>query len=131
MNNDFHNTGVPPRELSAQDFGRRKGVTAVLHDEFNCRSRWSDADRGQCAELEFLVIDSGTLDGAFKVPSLRNVVERAPYMHAGQLETLSDVLRHYDQARPADVGHSELVPLALNPAELRQLEAFLGALTSD
>ena len=51
--NEFHNTGVPPRPELATDHGRLAGATAVLSDEFNCRSRWSDA-RARCAELEFM-----------------------------------------------------------------------------
>ena len=31
---------------------------------------------------------------AFKTPSLRDIAQRAPYMHAGQLETLRDVVTH-------------------------------------
>ncbi len=130
-NNDFHNTGVRQLASSPPDFGRSAGVKDVLQDEFNCRSRWSDAEADQCVELEFLVSDSSALEAAFKVSSLRNVADRAPYMHAGQLETLSDVLQHYDRARPSDLGASELKPLALTATELRQVEAFLRSLTSE
>jgi cytochrome c peroxidase len=101
----------------------------VLADEFNCRSRWSDA-REQCPELEFLVSEGHTLERAFKVPSLRNVAQRAPYMHAGQFATLDDVVAHYNAAAPAPSGHSELKPLRLTPQELRQLVAFLRSLSS-
>jgi len=79
---EFHNTGVPHRPDLAIDHGRLTGATAVLSDEFNCRSPWSDA-RERCAELEFIVTGEHTLDRAYKVPSLRNVAERAPYMDAG------------------------------------------------
>lgn len=127
-NNEFHNTGVPPRPELAIDHGRLTGATAVLSDEFNCRSRWSDA-RERCSELEFIATDEHTLDRAYKVPSLRNVAERAPYMNAGQLATLADVLNHYNRAPAAAFGHSELRPLRLRPAELRQLEAFLQTLS--
>jgi cytochrome c peroxidase len=130
-NNDFHNTGVAQLAYSPPDSGRSKGVMDVLQDEFNCRSRWSDAAADQCVELEFLVTDSSTLEGAFKVPSLRNVANRAPYMHAGQLATLADVLQHYNRALPGGVGTSELEELELSPYELRQLEAFLHSLTSE
>jgi cytochrome c peroxidase len=130
-NNDFHNTAVGQLASSAPDFGRIAGVKDVLQDEFNCRSRWSDGEADQCVELEFLVTDSSALQAAFKVPSLRNVANRAPYMHAGQLETLSDVLQHYNRARPSDLGASELEPLALTSNELRQVEAFLRSLTSE
>jgi cytochrome c peroxidase len=127
-NNEFHNTGVPPRLELAIDHGRLTGATAVLSDEFNCRSQWSDA-RKRCSELEFIVTGGHTLDRAYKVPSLRNVAERAPYMDAGQFATLADVLDHYNRAPAAATGHSELRPLRLKPAELRQLEVFLRTLS--
>lgn len=130
-NNDFHNTGVAQRVIHSADLGRFEGANSVLHDEFNCRSRWSDATPDQCVELEFLVTNSPAQEGAFKVPSLRDVANRAPFMHAGQVETLSDVLAHYNQAPPAVTGISELVPLGLTEDELRQIEAFLGSLTGN
>ena len=126
--NEFHNTGVPPRPELAMDHGRLTGATAVLSDEFNCRSRWSDA-RDRCSELEFIVTGERTLDRAYKAPSLRNVAERAPYMDAGQFATLANVLDHYNRAPAAPVGHSELHPLRLKAVELRQLEAFLRTLS--
>jgi cytochrome c peroxidase len=126
--NEFHNTGVPPRPELTIDHGRLTGATAVLNDEFNCRSEWSDA-REHCPELEFIVTGEHTLDRAYKVPSLRNVAERAPYMDAGQFATLAQVLDHYNRAPAAAIGHSELRPLRLKAVELRQLEAFLRTLT--
>ncbi len=75
--------------------------------------------------------DADSLARAFKVPSLRNVAARAPYMHAGQMKTLAEVLDHYNRAPAAAAGESELEPLGLSAAELRELEAFLGALTSE
>jgi len=126
--NEFHNTGVPPRPELAPDRGRLSGATAVVRDEFNCWSRWSDA-REQCSELEFIVTGEHTLDGAYKVPSLRNVAERAPYMDAGQFATLAAVLDHYNRAPAAATGHSDVHPLGLGPVELRQLEAFLRTLS--
>jgi cytochrome c peroxidase len=126
--NEFHNTGVAPRPELAMDHGRLAGATAVLIDEFNCRSQWSDA-RARCAELEFIVTGEHALDRAYKVPSLRNVAERAPYMDAGQFATLAEVLDHYNRAPAAATGHSELRPLRLKPVELRQIEAFLRTLS--
>jgi cytochrome c peroxidase len=127
-NNEFHNTGVRPRPELPIDHGRLTGATAVLRDEFNCRSQWSDSRAG-CSELEFLVAGAPSLDRAYKVPSLRNVAERAPYMDAGQFTTLADVLDHYNRAPAAATGRSELRPLRLNARELRQLEAFLRTLS--
>jgi cytochrome c peroxidase len=127
-NNEFHNTGVPHRAELPVDDGRLTGAAAVLKDEFNCRSRWSDAPN-RCAELEFLRADDPALRRAYKVPSLRNVAERAPYMNAGQFATLAEVLDHYNRAPSAPAGHTELTPLRLKAAELHHLEAFLRALS--
>jgi cytochrome c peroxidase len=127
-NNEFHNTGVPALTTLPADDGRLTGATSVLKDEFNCRSRWSDA-RSRCAELEYLVTGDHTLERAYKVPSLRNVAERAPFMNAGQFVTLAEVLGHYNRAPKALAGHTELTPLRMSGNELRQLEAFLKTLS--
>jgi len=127
-NNEFHNTGVPSRAGVAIDDGRLTGAVAVMNDEFNCRSRWSDA-RGSCPELDFLITKDHGQQRAYKVPTLRNVAGRAPYMNAGQFATLGQVLDHYNRAPAAPSGHSELQPLRLKAGELKQLEAFLRSLT--
>jgi cytochrome c peroxidase len=57
------------------------------------------------------------------------VAEAAPYMHAGQLATLEQVLQHYNQATPGPLGHNELLPLTLSPLELARLVAFLETLS--
>jgi cytochrome c peroxidase len=128
-NNEFHNTGVPARVSLPTDRGRIEGAKNVLADEFNCRSRWSDAAAAQCSELEFLNAAGQELERAYKVPSLRGVAERAPYMHAGQFATLEEVLGHYERAPAAPGGHTELVPLKLSAPELKQLAAFLRTLS--
>jgi cytochrome c peroxidase len=128
-NNEFHNTGVPAAAIAKVDHGRTTGAKDVLKDEFNCRSRWSDAPGAQCSELEFLVSEGETLERAFKVPSLRNVADRVPYMHAGQFASLDEVVAHYNHAPAAPSGHSEIKPLRLDARELRQLVAFLRALS--
>jgi cytochrome c peroxidase len=128
-NNEFHNTGVPANQALPEDRGRIEGAKNVLQDEFNCRSRWSDANASQCSELEFLITDAHQLERAYKVPSLRGVAERAPYMHAGQLATLNDVVAHYNAAPKAPAGHSEIEPLKLNEREVRQIVAFLRTLS--
>jgi cytochrome c peroxidase len=127
-NNDFHNTGVPAAPGLPPDRGRARGARQVLEHEFNCRSRWSDAP-DRCSELDFIVADGHGLARAFKTPSLRNVAERAPYMHAGQIASLADVIAHYNAAPASPAGHSEVRPLRLTAREQAQLEAYLRALT--
>ena len=125
----FHNTGVPQAAGLEADTGRAGGVTLAQNDEFNCLSRYSDAPAEACTALKELETESFGLERAFKVPSLRNVAGRAPYMHAGQFGTLREVLEHYNRAPAAPAGFTELRPLGLSDAELGQLEAFLGTLS--
>ncbi len=128
-NNDFHNTGVPTAQGLALDDGRASGVIKVLNDEFNCLSPWSDAGKNDCAELRFATSTGEQLEGAFKPPTLRNVAEMAPYMHAGQYATLEEVLTHYNHPPISPVGHNELEPLGLTQREMEQIIAFLRALS--
>ena len=126
--NDFHNTGVPGRPELPKDAGLYSGMAVLMNDEFNCKSRWSDR-RDHCPDLEPPIANDYTTLRAFKVPSLRNLAERAPYMHAGQIGTLAEVLDHYNRAPAAPAGLTEVKPLRLQPSELLQLEAFLRALS--
>lgn len=128
-NNDFHNTGVPTVGTLPEDTGRARGAKQVLSDEFNCLSPYSDAKPDQCAELRFMKSDGAELVRQFKPPSLRNVAERAPYMEAGQFETLEQVVDHYNRAPQAPAGHSELKPLNLTSIEISELIAFLKTLS--
>lgn len=146
----FHNTGVPPRDATRPDRGRAAATAAVQTDEFNCLGPFSDARPEQCQELRFMVTDDPALEGAFKTPGLRGVADRAPYMHAGQFATLEQVVRHYVAAPHAAVGHSELAhrhakaatpaaaaaarhaeraPIELTDAEIADLVGFLGTLS--
>jgi cytochrome c peroxidase len=128
--NHFHNTGVASvPSQTASDSGRSVGISRALAAEYSCTSRYSDAAPGECAELRFAVTDGASLVQAYKTPSLRNVADRAPYMHAGQLASLSDVLEHYSSAPPSELGRSELKPLRLSNGERRQIIAFLGTLS--
>ncbi len=128
-NNDFHNTGVPAVPTLPEDTGRARGAQQVLADEFNCLSHYSDAQPAQCGELRFMKPAGTQLVRAFKPPSLRNVAERGPFMHAGQFNTLNDVLAHYNRAPAAPAGQSELKPLNLSETEIAQLIAFLKTLS--
>jgi len=126
----FHNTGVPASSLvAAVDSGRSVGVRQALAAEFACTSKYSDATPDDCAELRFATTEGEELVRAYKTPSLRGVAERAPYMHAGQIASLAEVIEHYDRAPKAPFGHSELKPLELSEKERRQIEGFLRTLS--
>ena len=127
-NNDFHNTGVPAVADLPEDTGRAAGAQLALADPFNCLGPYSDADASQCGELRFMLAEGEQLLRQYKPPSLRNVGERDPFMHAGQFITLGEVLIHYNVAPAAPAGESELEPLRLNAEEMMQVIAFLRAL---
>lgn len=123
-NNEFHNTGLLPVAGAVPDQGRSRALELLRADPFNCIGKFSDVDAGQCSEFRFM--RSGPeLVGAMRTPSLRNLGGTAPYMHKGQLPDLASVLRHYNDAPLALIGHNEAEPLGLSARELRQLEAFL------
>lgn len=128
-NNEFHNTGVISFPGELPDKGRVVGVREVMANEFNCRSAYSDDTNGRCPELEF-VRTGQELTGAFRTPSLRNLENTAPFMHQGQIATLTEVLEHYNTAPLAMIGHNEAKPLKLRNSDLRQLEAFLLTLAA-
>ena len=68
--------------------------------------------------------------GKFKTPSLRNVEVTAPYMHNGSLNTLEEVVEHYNTGGTNHSNQNELVkPLNLSATEKNELVAFLKALT--
>jgi cytochrome c peroxidase len=128
--NHFHNTGVPlPATVLPPDSGRTTGVRQALAAEFSCTGEYSDAKPEDCQELRFAVAEGEELVRAYKTPSLRNVAERAPYMHAGQIATLEEVVAHYDAAPASPFGHSELRKLKLSRKEREQLVAFLRTLS--
>jgi cytochrome c peroxidase len=126
--NRFHNTGVPPIEGQPPDEGRAAGLPWVLVDEFNCLSQYSDAAESDCVALRQAERETGRVY-AFKTPTLRNITQTGPYLHAGQITTLRAVLEHYNKAPPAPLGQSELAPLGLSGTELAQLETFLRSLS--
>jgi cytochrome c peroxidase len=127
----FHNTGVAVSPLVASpDSGRAAGARQVMGDEFNCLSKYSDAKPDQCSELRFAVTEGPELLRAYKTPSLRGVAERAPYMHAGQIASLEEVVSHYSRATRAPFGTSELKRLNLKPRDIRKIEAYLRTLSA-
>jgi cytochrome c peroxidase len=68
--------------------------------------------------------------GAFKTPTLRDLVWTAPYMHDGSLETLEEVIQFYNEGGIKNPYLAkELKPLHLTFQEKGDLLAFLQSLT--
>lgn len=79
------------------------------------------------------VVSDGN-DGAFKAPTLRNVVLSAPYMHNGRFVTLEEVIDFYSKGGGHDQGiqvDRQIVPFELSAQEEEDLIAFLYALTDE
>jgi len=82
--------------------------------------------------------DYGKENGQFKIPSLRNIALTAPYMHDGRLQTLREVLEHYNSGVESHPNLDDKLmengspkKLGLTSIELTALEAFLHTLTSE
>ncbi len=76
--------------------------------------------------------------GAFRVPSLRNVMRTSPYMHRGQKLTLEDAARFYTGGRGHEVPEGESLMIhwhiwepRLTDAEITSLATFMAALTDE
>ncbi len=66
----------------------------------------------------------------FKVPSLRNVAETAPYMHDGSFTSLAQIIDHYASGGFDHPNKSEIVDgFTLNQPEKEALISFLKTLT--
>ena len=84
-------------------------------------------DPGRAAQVP----DEPVLQHAFKTPTLRNISQRAPYMHDGSIGTLNAVVVHYDTGfleRPS--LSPEMRRLGLSETETSDLVAFMRTLTS-
>ncbi len=71
----------------------------------------------------------------FKIPTLRNIEETAPYMHDGRFQTLEEVIEHYNNGvqnsstvDPALLGTKQ-TGLMLDAQEIQDLVNFLKTLT--
>ena len=73
----------------------------------------------------------------FRVPSLRNIAETAPYMHDGRFLSLQAVLNFYsngveDNPRlDSALRNGEMVGIPLSEQEKQDLTAFLNTLSDE
>ena len=68
--------------------------------------------------------------GKFKVPTLRNIEITGPYMHDGSIETLEDVIAHYERGGHNHPNKNQLIrPFDLTDQERDDLISFLKSLT--
>src|ERR1700730_6007954 len=130
MDNDFHNIGIgilrhhvgplaqqAERELAQGHLGAID--TAAITSEMSVLGR-------------FLVTRKQSDIASIKKPSLRNVLVPGPYFHDGSMQTLWDVMDHYNKGDGITNPwlDKDMQPLALTEAEIDDVVAFLASLTS-
>jgi cytochrome c peroxidase len=126
----FNNIGIRP---TAEDLG------AGAQDSFgwlsHTRRRFPDAPP---ESFEGPVTKGFGVDGAFKIPSLRNVALTAPYFHNGEARTLREAVELYSRGgnvNPVEaMDGTPIEPLgvpSLASDEIDAIVAFLESLTDE
>jgi cytochrome c peroxidase len=131
----FHNIGVAQSgsNVPAMDQGRIDGIKEPPKNP--CRPNGPFSDDPSVDWLDDLVQDNEADRGAFRTATLRNIAETAPYMHAGQLLSLRDVVKFYNNGGNysgfSGVKDIRMRPLGLTDEEIDQLVEFLYTLTGE
>ncbi|HEY6549367.1 MAG TPA: cytochrome c peroxidase [Vicinamibacteria bacterium] len=122
--NKFHNIGVAAK---GRDFGALARQAAAEADPQKL------AFHKDFTELGRYVTTKQPKDiGAFKTTGLRDIALSAPYMHDGSEATLLDVVKFYDKGgEPNPYLDGGVVPLKLTDQEMKDLVAFMEALTGE
>ena len=132
-NGEFHDAGVPYFiRPGVVDKGRHQGMIELKKSPFTLDGKYNDDPEKQGAWAVRKVTQLHSNFGIFRVPSLRNVAKTAPYMHNGSLQTLEDVVQHYnniDMERLHADGEAILKPLGLTKDEVNDLVEFLKSLS--
>ncbi|MCY4396228.1 MAG: hypothetical protein OXC10_13945 [Rhodospirillaceae bacterium] len=132
-NGEFADAGVAHFAGSGRaDPGRFGGIRKLRKSPYTLLGRFNDDPARTTAVKTRHVRLAHSNFGEFRVPGLRNAALTAPYMHAGSLKTLADVVRHYstlDEERLHAGGERILRRLDLSAREQADLVAFLESLT--
>jgi len=120
----------------------RNGFTLFMSNKTNCSQCHTGFNFTNYAfennGLYEIYADSGRMRltklesdrGLFKVPTLRNIEFTAPYMHDGSIQTLEEIIEHYNNGGQNHKNKSEFIkPLHLTSQEKQDLVSFFKALT--
>jgi len=131
-NGEFDDAGIRYFKASGGiDKGRFAGIQKLKKSPHTLLGRFNDNPRKASGIATRHVTRSHQTWGQFRVPSLRNVLNTAPYMHDGSLATLADVVRHYSNLNEERLhldGRGLLRRLNLTDREIADLVAFLETL---
>jgi len=129
--NRFHNVGVSARH---QDFDglAKQGLKALAEDPSEQKLDELALSTDMSELGRFLVTKNRPDIGAFRTSLLLNVGITPPYMHDGTVETLWDVMDHYNKGgEPNLFLDGGMEPLALTEDEINNIVEFLFTLTDD
>jgi cytochrome c peroxidase len=127
--NRFHNIGVAARHKDFEKLAGAALMTLAKDDGPDAVDKLALST--DLSELgRFLVSKQRSDIGAFKTSQLRNIAITGPYMHDGSMQTLWDVMDHYNKGGEANAYlDGGIEPLALSETEIDQLVAFMFTLT--
>ncbi|MEY2492925.1 MAG: cytochrome c peroxidase [Verrucomicrobiota bacterium] len=128
--NDFHNIGIGIIRHNVVALARqaeqliKSGDTAAI-DRTAIQTDMSAVGR-------FLITKQEKDIASFKTPDIRNVLVTGPYFHDGSMETLWDVMDHYNKGDGLQDPYldEDMQPLALTESDIDDLVAFMASLTS-
>jgi cytochrome c peroxidase len=128
--NDFHNIGIGILRHHVVEEAQQaqrlvaQGDTAAI-DRAAIVSPMSAIGR-------YLVTRKPADIASFKTPDIRNVLVTGPYFHDGSLNTLWDVMDHYNKGDGVENPFldQDIQPLALTEQEIDDLVALMASLTS-
>jgi len=134
--NLFHNIGVGINDIQedvpelAGEFIQADATASEVDVQVLTDKRTSELGR-------FAISRNFDGVGAFRTPTLRNIAVTAPYMHDGSIETLRDVVVHYNNGGVTNEGDpvndflsGGIRPLNLSESQIDDLVAFMESLTS-
>ena len=127
--NRFHNIGVSAKNQDFESLAAQ-ALTALTKDPSKAKLEELALSTDMSELGRFMVSKNYSDIGSFRTPQIRNIGISAPYMHDGSMETLWDVVDHYNkggEANPYLDGGVEA--LNLTDAEIDDLVAFLFSLT--
>jgi cytochrome c peroxidase len=133
-NGEFGDIGVPFFINNGQsvDKGRYQGIQSLRKDPYNLLGKYND-DLSKKSALRTQHLQTLHRNwGEFKVPSLRNVAQTAPYMHNGTIATLPDVIDFYSELNEERLhadGEKILRPLHWSQEEKTNMLDFLASLS--
>jgi cytochrome c peroxidase len=80
----------------------------------------------------FLITKKQSDIASFKTPDIRNILVTGPYFHDSSMQTLWDVVDHYNKGDGVTDPwlDEDIQPLALTEPEIDDMVAFLASLTS-